>query len=473
MPNIQGPNGKVISFPAGTSDADIAAVFSSMSSDPDTATPAGLPAGQTLPGFNAHPAVTMTPSILGRGTGPKGTVANLLTGAVKSIPGTLAGIAKLAPGTSDAWEPAEEAAQTNGTAQAIGKGIGNAAQFLIPGGAEEKLGAMAAEKLPSIAPLARIGAQALGAGSVNKAQGGSFAAGAAAGAVGGAIGEGFKKVAPLLAETALGVRATDRAYGRTPGQAIMEETTGIRPGTIAQQATDKVDGLSSVLEQAAANSPYKASLLPARQAADSAFNTALLRNNPNTLRKIGQLQDQLNNWSSVPGAGNAASIPQDVAPSTLLQLKRGVGDLHGSWNPVETPKFVGGAIGNVYHGLDSELDRTIPESAGLNQRISSLLPVAQRAGATDLNAGVTQRVVNRLARPTGALAGAGIGGGFGYKEGGVPGAVAGAGFGLVAPEVLANPTTLMAGARALNSPAFQKVIPLANAAVLNAARKNK
>ena len=89
--------------------------------------PAGLPDGVDLPQLPDHAPVNMKPSILGRDPNP-GPVANFFKGAVKSIPGTMAGIAKLYPGASDAVDPLEQAAQTNGTAQAIGKGVGNAAQ---------------------------------------------------------------------------------------------------------------------------------------------------------------------------------------------------------------------------------------------------------------------------------------------------------------------------------------------------------
>ena len=53
-------------------------------------------------------------------------------------------------------------------------------------------------------------------------------------------------------------------------------------------------------------------------------------------------------------------------------------------------------------------------------------------------------------RPTGALTGALAGGYTGRRIGGIPGAIAGFGIGLVAPEALSNPTTILAAARAAN-----------------------
>lgn len=455
--------------------ASLAKQFGGTSAPAAAPTPAGLPAGQSLPGVPAHPSVAMTPSILSRDVAPKGTLANLVTGAVKSIPGTMAGIAKLAPGTSDAWQPAEAAAQTNGTAQAIGKGIGNAAQFLIPGGAEEKLGAFAAERLPSIAaPVARAAAAALGSGSVNKAQGGSFGTGAALGAFGSGAAQSLQAVAPLLAETALGVRAGDRAFGRTPGQAIMQETTGVNPGTIASQAWRKLGDATTQLETNAVQSPMQASLLPARQAAQSWQDSALLRNEPSSIKKTGQLFDQIHDWTSTPGSGNAGPIPQDINPLQMIQLRRGVDDLHGSWNPATSTDFAKRAVEGVRGAMSDEISRTVPGADALNSRISSLFPVAQRAGAADLNAGVLQRSISKMARPTGALIGASAGGAAGYKEGGTEGALLGAGLGLVAPEILTSPTTLMVGARGMASPVVQRgILPLARGAALQAPTKKK
>lgn len=467
----------------------LAKQFGGTSAPAPPSAPAGLPAGQSLPGLPAAPPVAMAPSILGRDAAPKGALANLVTGAVKSIPGTLGGIAHLMPGASDAWQPAEVAAQTNGTAQAIGKGIGNAAQFLIPGGAEEKLGAFAAERLPSIAaPLARIGASALGSGTVNAAQGGSFGGGALAGGVSGAAGESLRAIAPLLAETALGVRAPDRAFGRTPGQAIMQETTGVNPGTIASQAEQKVSGYGQQLQNAAAMSQAPVSLLPARQVAKSAYGEAMMRNNPSVLKDMNSLNEQLGSrpgigvqpqttgWTGLyqkaPTSPSRIPIPPNVSATEALALKRGIGDLKTSWNPATASDFSSGTVGKVYGALDAGIDAAVPESTQLNQKISSLLPVSQRAGAADLNAGVLQRSISKMARPTGALIGASAGGAAGYKEGGTEGALLGAGLGLVAPEILASPTTLMVGARGMASPVVQRgIIPFARGAALQAPKK--
>jgi len=423
---------------------------------------AGTVDGVQLPGFPAAPAPNMQPSILGRDPNP-GPVANFVKGAVKSIPGTLAGIAKLVPGASDAWQPLEQAAQTHGTAQAIGKGFGNAAQFLIPGAGEEKLGLYGASKLPLLgeyaAPIARMGASALGAGTVNKLQGGSFSAGAAGGAAGNLIGQGVRKLAPAIAEGAMGIRGADRAYGRTPGQVILDETTGRGPGAIAKQASGKVSLYSNQLDNAARQSNIPVNLQPARDTANSFLATAAERNNDATKKAVGTIGQQLTMRGTQP-------IPQYVSAGEGLSLKRGVGDLKTSWNPATATDFSNNAVDATQHAMHPELEQSIPGYRDLNSKISNLIPVAKRAGAKDLNAGFVQRSIGRFGAHTGALV-SGVGGGvYGYKEGGVPGALAGMTLGVAGPEVIASPEAQMLAARSLYSPAMgSAIMPTANGAI--------
>jgi hypothetical protein len=360
----------------------------------------------------------------------------------------------------------KELATPANTTQKIGKGTEQVAEFLLPTGVEEgaaKFGGAAAGKAGKL--LGRIGGSAVHSGAVNKAQGGSFTGGAAAGAAGAGVAAGLRKIAPTLAESALSVRGTDRAYGRTPGKAILEETSGFSPGKIAQQASDKVDELSNNLEDIARDSPNAVTLLPARDAAEKSVNTAIGRNNPSTIKKMISMAKQLGEDYE----GN--EIPEVTTPQQLLHLKRGIGDLQTSWNPATAPKWVNGQVGHVYHALDSELDRALPEGAGLNQRISTLMPVAQRANAADLNAGFLQRTIGRFKAHTGALAAGAFGADAGYRAGGLPGAIIGGTGALLGTEAMASPETWIAAARAAHSPIMGRiVIPAMTGSGLQATR---
>jgi hypothetical protein len=417
----------------------------------------------------ASPATPQQPS------GVMSTISDVLKGVGKSGLSTLQSIDEgvhhvlpssianfMSPQSSIDYE--KQHGQANNTAQSIGKGLGSAAQFLIPGGAEEAGAGAIARIAPKIAPIAKMGMSALGSGAVNAAQGGSFGTGAVAGAAGAGIGAGLRKIGGSIAETALGVRGADRAFGRTPGEAILADTRGIKPGTVARTAQDKSNELTSDLERMAGASPKMASAAPAVDVLDNNILKYVQRNSP-VAQDLKPIRDQLtsNLYTGRP-------IPQIMKPSEILNLRRGLSDTMGRWTP-EQAKGAKGVGRQAYHALSDAFHDAVPESADVDQRISSLIPVAARAGATDLSANTLQRTLGRIARPTGGLVGAVGGGAAGYRHDGAPGAVVGAALGAGLPELIGSPTAQMAVARSLASPGAQKaLIPLIRGGVLQADR---
>lgn len=422
--------------------------------------PAGLPDGQSLPRFNAHPAIAMTPSLLGRDAGPKNTLANVVTGAAKSIPGTIAGagkyltIGKTPEQATPIYKPLQDAAQTHGTAQAIGKGIGNAAQFLIPGMGEEAAGAKLAEFAPKLgemaAPIARMGAQTLGSGAVNKAQGGNFSTGAAGGAFGAGAGEAMRAASPALAETALRVRGNDRLFGRTVGRAILDDTSGVRPETVASSARNTLSQITPELESRAAAAGAggsRGSLIPARQGVAETVGNHLTNRAVDSAAELEPLQSRL----STDAVTNLPLAAQQ-SPTGLLNMKRGLNsDFISNWTPEQKPGLRASAR-QAYGAINDEFHNAVPGAAELDQRTSSLIPVAKRAEGVSNNAGVVQRTAGRLMAHTGAATLGGLGAAGGYKEGGIPGAIAGGLTGIVAPELISSPTAQMIAARTMNNP---------------------
>jgi hypothetical protein len=431
------------------------------------------PPGYTLDsGAASSPAATPEPTIGDQ-------VVNFGTGALKGLGSTLTNVGSLLTGGSEHFNsPGGEAGaserinavnEPHGTAQTLGKGAEQAAEFLVPTGMEGKAASLAAEAFPKaarlVAPLARTGVAALGAGALNKAQGGSFGAGALMGAGGSAIGEGIKAVAPKLAETAIGIRKNDRFYGRTPGVGILQDTKGIRPGTVADSANESLGRLTGQLENMADQSKAPASLAPARQVIADAVENAQRQNNP---KAIAQLQPFAHQLST--NVTNGLPLAEVQNPRGLLNLKRGFGDAVSTWNP-ETTKGVTSTGRQAYRALDQELDNAIPGAEPLNQRISSLIPVAKRAESAEHNATLGQRMAGRLAAHTGAATLGGIGAAGGYKEHGVPGAVLGGLLGVAGPELTASPEFRMALARTLHSPVTNNVVrPLVQGAALQATK---
>lgn len=385
-------------------------------------------------------------------------------GALKGLGHTLAGLSPLlnkipyvgetlAPSVGiNAWD---KITSPSGTAQKVGYGGEQAAEFLLPPGAEEKGAAVLAEHLPWLgklaAPAARVATSGLSTGAVNKLQGGSFTGGAATGAGFGALGEAARAVAPSIAESALGVTRKQRAFGKTPGTAALEETSGILPSTVEASAQSKLSQLTAELESRAAVSTLPASTSPALNVIDGEMSKAVKQNSKTRFDMLQALRDQLTKDFST-----GAQIPSQVSASKILDLKRGIGDLETSWNP-EVRSGIKPTIRRVYNALDAELDNAVPGSAELNQRISSLIPVAQRAGSAERGAEIGQRMAHRIAAHTGALTSGAAGGYYGYKEGGLPGAIAGSALGLAVPEVVSSTPFQMGAARAMASPTLPRV----------------
>lgn len=330
-----------------------------------------------------------------------------------------------------------------GPIQKLGYGAEQVGEFMLPGGAEEQL----ASKAPGIlAPIAKVGLGALSTGAVNKLQGRDFTTGALAGAAGQGLAAGVKTLAPSVAESALNISRKYRMFNKTPGAAAIAETTGIMPGAISEQASKKALALTSQLETLAGQSTAPASVAPAVQVVDKAIATATKENTPGIVNQLSSIRDQLTHdlFSNPP-----APLPTQRSATDILNLKRGIGKMVRSWS-VDERKGVQAILPQVYGALDAELDATVPGADQLNQRISSLIGVKTRAGATAEGASIAQRSINRVARATGAGVGAIAGGTAGYHEGGVPGAIAGGAVGLVAPEILASPGTQMFAARAMS-----------------------
>lgn len=354
-------------------------------------------------------------------------------------------------------EAQKSAQKPSNDIESLGKGVEQAGEFMLPGLGEEKAGAAAGK----FAPLAKVGYNALTTGAINKAQGGDFGIGAATGAGGSAIGQGFAAMAPKLAESAIGITKADRGFSKNPGSAIINDTKGIRPSTIERTSQGKIDELSPQIESAAQASPNTANLQPARDVVAGAQGKAVARNAAGTHGQLQPMSDFLSHRFDT-----GASIPSQVNPSELLDLRRGFNDEFGHWNP-DTLPGVSGTGRQAYHALTDEFHRAVPGTEELDSRISNLIPVVKRAESTDRGAPLIQRTAGRVAAHTGALAGAGFGAAEGRREGGLPGMIVGGTAGLLAPELLATPEGRMIAARTMANPTGRAVIgaPIKGAAL--------
>lgn len=240
-----------------------------------------------------------------------------------------------------------------------------------------------------------------------------------------------------LANSALGIRPQDRSFGKTPGEAILNETRGLSPEAVSASARERLNQLNPQLDAMAAQSKSMTSLKPALSVIDDAIAKAQSQNAAGMVSQLRELRTTL-----TTNATNGLSLSPTQTAEGILNLKRGFSNEHiSNWKP-ETMKGVTGVAGNAYGKLDSEFDAAVPGGAELNRRVSSLIPVAQRGETVSRGADFVQRVMQRFQSPTGALVGAT----GGFLAGGPIGGVVG----LLAPAVLADSRTQMAAARALH-----------------------
>lgn len=334
-------------------------------------------------------------------------------------------------------------------AQSVGYGGEQVAEFLTPTGLESG----AAKLFPKGAPIARIGGAALDAGLKNKMQGGDFSTGAEVGAIGGAAGEGLKFAAPKIAEAAAapGKRLLKSVpEGVDIGKTILNESTGYKPATIARELGDKVAEHGQAVTdaaQAAKQSGARVPLGPARTIAGDEAVSAIAKNSPSYLRDVTKVNQQLTR-QIIPGNATLP-LPSSVDPVKARALKQGIDLEIGSWNP-EAQSAIDPLKERVYGALNAGFHAAVPEAVAHDAAMTQLIPAQKAMSNTAFNPGITRSVLERFARPTGALVGAGLGMNEGYKEGGVPGAIAGGVGGLVIPNMITSPTGMMMTARFLD-----------------------
>lgn len=139
-----------------------------------------------------------------------------------------------------------------GLAGKVGFGAGQTLQFMLPGEAEASSGARLAEMAPrGLKFLGQTLPKVIDAAAISKFQGGSPLLGAVTAGAGEGLALGLNKAAPSIAESALGIRRAERAYGKTPGAALLQDTKGIRPATVARSAQGKIGALTSDIEDMA------------------------------------------------------------------------------------------------------------------------------------------------------------------------------------------------------------------------------
>ncbi|MDE2098403.1 MAG: hypothetical protein KGL39_14210 [Patescibacteria group bacterium] len=332
----------------------------------------------------------------------------------------------------------QQAGVQQNPAQNIGGFAENVGEMLAGGEGLKALG-LAGE---GAGLLNNVGSQAaLGAAS-SGAHGGSPVTGALVGAGAELGAQGLQRLAPAMADSALGITGKMRQYGKQPAQAFLNDTSGVNMDKIAASANGQINTLANQVRSLASRYTGETDLQPILDKIDSEMATAKSHNLKNQYNDLQDLKQFLTVQQVGDNAGTA--LPTKLSPLELLQKRQALREYIEDIGKFEQGKNQGalGAAKQAYHQINEYFHQAVPGAAPLDQKIASLLPVAKRASVVDLNAGTAQRVMNRVARPTGAL----ITGDLGYAMGGP----AGAAVGLVAPEIASSPAVKAALARTLN-----------------------
>jgi hypothetical protein len=198
--------------------------------------------------------------------------------------------------------------------------------------------------------------------------------------------------------------------------------------------------------------PDAPSVQPAVDVIDKAIAQARRANSPD-IDALSKVRDQL-----LYARETGHPLPIQTTPTDILDRKQGIGRLITGWEKQGVP-FPEHVRQQVYQALDSELDRAVPESQQLNERMHNLIPIGQRAAETSRSPDVMQRAFERVARPTGGLALPAVMAAGGARESGLPGALLGGGLGLWGLEAASSPAVKAAAARGLYSGIPPRILP--------------
>ncbi len=266
-----------------------------------------------------------------------------------------------------------------------------------------------------------------------------------------------------LVKSALGLKGNEAADA---ARAALEETRGIRMGTISESAKQQLAGLRAKQGAIIGGATSPVSLAPARQVVENAIGGAEAGNEIPT--HLFPMQEHLNiAHPGFPGTVLPAAEPLAPArlaelqsPADFLKMRQRFGKQFTKFDVGRPLTKEALQVGNeAYGALTGELHRAVPELLPVDTRLHNLIPVRQAAETLGKRPGMLDRTIGRLSARTGSLM-APLGG---LYAGGLPagGAV------LAGQEALAEPAVRMLGGRfhyglgtALGLPTIRRLMPL-------------
>lgn len=374
-------------------------------------------------------------------------------------------------------------------------------RLATPHGATEEVGKETGQALPPLlfpggGGLMGVGARIAGAGALSAMESpqpswGDFATGAAMGALGetiaptmSLIGKGPRAVSTGAFESSIGIGPRNRVPGYQAGEigqiglnelpkdALTPQQ--IRDASIArlnQLSQDKANMLAAATKQGKTGST-----LPLHKI----LNDALAKVPPMSEQRTADLEALRLKLGleypqpAVPGTPpkptglvNAAGQPIMTAgtpgtpavqprttlnPQELNQVKQQISDEIQKWGPTQQ-RDINTTEKQLYGAIDRQLDQMVPGHDEVNQKLSGLTRIKERAMMTMGQGGFVQSAMHRGTVHTGAMAGAILG----AEKGGTPGGIAA----YLAQETLARPEVKMWLARRL-APVAPFTAPIAH-----------
>lgn len=250
-----------------------------------------------------------------------------------------------------------------------------------------------------------------------------------------------------LAEAAVGLTSRERPAGVPAGaigKEVLARTSGIRPATVAATGGQALSDLSQEAVRGAQAGGI-GSLVPARTTVANAINRAQQFSDP-TAAALEPMQRFL----TEPGPNYPGMVTRtgEIAPAQdaadLLEMRKRFNEAFGGnrlWR-AQTPREAQNVAKRTYGALTGEVHNAAPLTVAPDQAMRLLIPGVQGAERAARAPSLAQSTLARIARPTGALVGAGLG----YATHGPAGMLVG----LTVPELISNPAARMAAARILS-----------------------
>lgn len=282
-----------------------------------------------------------------------------------------------------------EATKPQTTGESVGKFTGDVAQFLIPSSRVAKFqqGSSIARKIVGQAVSDTV-TQTVKEGELNQDVLNTAIASLVIPTTVQGVGVGLKNLlsksdtAGRVINSLIKPAKNEFSYGKNPGRAVADE--GIVAGSLDELATkidDSISNKSKDYINAIKQSGAVVDVADAFGSIDDAIKVAVKQNNQGLVNRLNTIKVGLtNNLDSVVDEGGNEIIKStglkqlnNLTPEELVTLKREIGDMTSFTGNSSDDKLVNKALKTIYGNIKSKIDKAVPGSSEMSERIASLI----------------------------------------------------------------------------------------------------